>query len=271
MRNDFESNYLAHHGILGQKWGHKSGPPYPLDADDHSAAERKAGWRESLHDRKVKRQRKKALNKARKVRKANLKERRKEEKIARKQLKEEKKFAKEKDKILKSGDAKEILKIKDKLSDQEMQNALNRVRADIALRDIAAANEKNGFDKIDNIMNKAGKVTNWAQTGVKGYNTFAEIYNSVKAHTKEEQLPIIGKDNIFIQRQNENEKKRLDREKDLINKAFTEKLAKEKNSWADQLAEQKQKWKEEDDRKEREWMEKLLKAGYANVSVKWPK
>jgi hypothetical protein len=48
MRNDFESNYLAHHGILGMKWGKKNGPPYPLGASDHSAVEKKAGWRKSL-------------------------------------------------------------------------------------------------------------------------------------------------------------------------------------------------------------------------------
>lgn len=34
MRNDFESNYLAHHGILGMHWGRRNGPPYPLDAPD---------------------------------------------------------------------------------------------------------------------------------------------------------------------------------------------------------------------------------------------
>lgn len=48
MRNDFESNYLMHHGILGQKWGKKNGPPYPLGASDHSASEKKAGWKKSL-------------------------------------------------------------------------------------------------------------------------------------------------------------------------------------------------------------------------------
>lgn len=48
MRNDFESNYLAHHGILGQKWGHKNGPPYPLDASDHSSSEKKAGYKKSI-------------------------------------------------------------------------------------------------------------------------------------------------------------------------------------------------------------------------------
>ena len=42
---------LAHHGILGQKWGKKNGPPYPLDASDHSSSEKKAGWRRSLSNR----------------------------------------------------------------------------------------------------------------------------------------------------------------------------------------------------------------------------
>ncbi len=44
----YYSTCLAHHGILGQKWGKRNGPPYPLDAEDHSKAEQKAGWRKSL-------------------------------------------------------------------------------------------------------------------------------------------------------------------------------------------------------------------------------
>lgn len=45
---NMSKDYLEHHGILGQKWGRKNGPPYPLDASDHSSSERKAGWRKSL-------------------------------------------------------------------------------------------------------------------------------------------------------------------------------------------------------------------------------
>jgi len=42
-------NYeLYHHGIRGQKWGERNGPPYPLGVNDHSAAERRAGYQKSI-------------------------------------------------------------------------------------------------------------------------------------------------------------------------------------------------------------------------------
>lgn len=43
--SDYE---LYHHGILGQKWGQKNGPPYPLKAESHSRLEKKDNWRRSL-------------------------------------------------------------------------------------------------------------------------------------------------------------------------------------------------------------------------------
>ena len=48
MRIYSNPNELYHHGILGQRWGHRNGPPYPLDPNRHSASERKAGWKKSL-------------------------------------------------------------------------------------------------------------------------------------------------------------------------------------------------------------------------------
>lgn len=35
------NNSLAHHGIKGQKWGTRNGPPYPLSYKDHSTTEKK--------------------------------------------------------------------------------------------------------------------------------------------------------------------------------------------------------------------------------------
>ena len=35
----YDALYLAHHGIKGQKWGKRNGPPYPLDEENHSPSE----------------------------------------------------------------------------------------------------------------------------------------------------------------------------------------------------------------------------------------
>ena len=40
--------YLQHHGILGQKWGKRNGPPYPLGYDKHSAAEKRQNPRSQI-------------------------------------------------------------------------------------------------------------------------------------------------------------------------------------------------------------------------------
>lgn len=42
--------YLEHHGIKGQKWGDRNGPPYPIDYKDHSASEKKEKWYYSLKE-----------------------------------------------------------------------------------------------------------------------------------------------------------------------------------------------------------------------------
>ena len=58
----YKKSELSHHGILGMRWGERNGPPYPLGAGDHSASEKKAGWRKSLADWDYKRKSKKFSN-----------------------------------------------------------------------------------------------------------------------------------------------------------------------------------------------------------------
>ena len=40
---------LEHHGIAGQRWGKRNGPPYPLEYSKHSKSERNANWQYSLN------------------------------------------------------------------------------------------------------------------------------------------------------------------------------------------------------------------------------
>lgn len=61
MRNDFESNYLMHHGILGQKWGKKNGPPYPLDSSQKSASEKTMESKTEKHKKNAEKYAKNAI------------------------------------------------------------------------------------------------------------------------------------------------------------------------------------------------------------------
>ena len=94
----YKKDELTHHGILGQKWGKKQGPPYPLNPSDHSASEKKAGWKKSLGGgRNESEYGTAASSRNKKEEKAQAKQQKKEEKaLAKQQRKENKAFEKAK-------------------------------------------------------------------------------------------------------------------------------------------------------------------------------
>lgn len=186
MSNDFyvgyyEDHYFAHHGILGQKHGVKNGPPYPLDPEDHSAREKKAGWIKSLKtrhvERKKKKQRQKALEKARvaKVEKA-------------KQAELQKKFDEEKEKVLRSGSASEILKYKGQMTNAEMQTAIDRIDKESRLYGLSQKEQKTAWDKLDNIFDKVGKVTNWVNKAADGYTAVDRLLKKFNGGDDDEDI-----------------------------------------------------------------------------------
>ena len=170
MRNDYSSNYLMHHGILGMKWGQQNGPPYPLDSNKHSASEKKAGWMKSLKEKSEAKKKKKkqqaALEKARKAR---------AEKARQKKLTEE--YEADKQKVLTSGKASEVYKYQGAMTNKELGDAVQRIRWERELREFSAKEQKSNFEKVDAIMEKVGKMKKWADTAMDTYDTIATFHN----------------------------------------------------------------------------------------------
>lgn len=204
MRNDFESNYLMHHGILGQKWGQQNGPPYPLDSNKHSASEKKAGWMKSLKEKseakkKAKKQ-KAALEKARKARA----EKAKKEQIA-------KEYEADKQKVLTSGKASEVYKYQGAMSNKELGDAVQRIRWETELREMSAKEQQTNFQKIDAVMKRTKDVTNWAKIGIDTYNTMAEVHNTFYASKEDDLWPRIGwDDNADVKKDKKEKQKNRD-------------------------------------------------------------
>lgn len=265
MRNDFESNYLMHHGILGMKWGHKNGPPYPLDAKDHSSSEKKAGWMKSLADKHKanvkKRKQKKALAKARVARAENLKKEA-----------ERKKYEEEKEKALKSGKASEILKYKGDLTNDQLQKAVGRLDWEKRLNEMSAKEVQTNWDKVDKIMDKVGKVTGYVNKGVDAYNAIERVRkifedrekkqkDKIKSDAEESINKIVDSRNLRLikkyaplmtNKQLNAALKGLDYQEELDNDYKTEKELKKEANKAAKEEKKEQRRKEKAEERERE-------------------
>lgn len=211
-------DYIAHHGILGQKWGKKNGPPYPITPGSHSSSEKKAasaagvkvgkssgrGSSEGLNitqsgqkekpgligsmiegakNAKLSKQRKQALEKAREA-----KAKKAEEKAAAEA------HEADRQKALNSGDYKEIQKYANESSYEELQRALNKANAMQMLNQKITDStpvEPSIMDQIDKAADIVGKATNAATKGIGAWNKFAEVYNTFV--DPDSMLPEIGK------------------------------------------------------------------------------
>lgn len=180
---------LQHHGILGMHWGRRNGPPYPLDGKSHSAAEKKAGWRKSLSSGK-------GIFSKRKKEKADRVAKEKANKIVEERLKEKKEnedFQKNKDTILRSGKASDVLKVQAKLTNNELNEAVNRMDLNERISKHAFKQRpETTFQKMDRIIKGPVKdMIDWTDIGIRAWNDMAKIYNATPSGQKE-RLPLVG-------------------------------------------------------------------------------
>lgn len=113
---ELTDEFFEHHGIKGQKWGVRNGPPYPLnESRGGMIGGSSKGHISKRKKRKLQKQRVKTLKKARQIRTQKLQE--------------QKETAKTKEEIIKSRDAVSMMKNIDKFTTQEIQEFNNRENA----------------------------------------------------------------------------------------------------------------------------------------------
>lgn len=147
----YESEYLAHHGIKGMRWGVRryQNP----DGSLTPAGERR-------YEKEVAK-----YNKAR-GRVLQLKPKTKVE------TPEE--FEARKKRILASGNAEEVLSLRGKVSNEELKTAKTRLDLE---REIAAMRpqKKSGWDKMNMFMGKMSDVAGWIEKGSKSVDAIKDL------------------------------------------------------------------------------------------------
>lgn len=135
--------YLSHHGIQGQRWGVRNGPPYPIvkGRPKHTRSEKQVSSRDNGEDSKS--------------------------------------MKKTKQQAIAEASASDILKYIPEMSDAELRSALNRVQWAEQIRKATHKDVSSGFDKIDKIFEKVGTVGGWFSGTANLINSIVRIIEGI--------------------------------------------------------------------------------------------
>lgn len=189
----YGSPYLAHYGVPGMKWGQHLfaklfGKKQDKSVTDTATVKRIKG-RSSRFASRVKRRMQ--INDAKKI------------KAAQKTLGirddngQTESKANRKKRVLKSRSARELYKNADLFTDEELRSAYSRLALEKQIRDLDPEPAKMStvdkwIDRTQKAQKLASNASNIANSGIKTYNTMADIYNTFSGSSKP--LKKIGKE-----------------------------------------------------------------------------
>lgn len=207
-----EIEELYHHGIKGQKWGIRrfQNPDGTwkfagkkrrrLSADAQARADRKTEIKnlKSKSDLdtakasyKVTKERNKQAVKAAKADTASIGKKIKgsvKDQIEKKKAQKKEETA---DEIIRSGDLNKVIKNKDKLTNEQLNDAIRRMELEQKLSDVDAKKKQSGVDAYKRFADTVGTTANMTSNGITIYNNVAKVLNAFT----DKELPTIGSGN----------------------------------------------------------------------------
>jgi hypothetical protein len=169
--DDQSEEELYHHGVLGQSWGKKHGPPYPLDGIDKKIARAEA---------RKKKERERKLKKMQRAAKKARREKKREEK-------READILKKKQKLMKSGDMDQIRKNAKLFTNEELAYIMDREQLKKGLK---GKDERSTDEKMELFMKRMGQIASIASSAQQvlgAAKTGMDVMQSYKA-TKVKEL-----------------------------------------------------------------------------------
>lgn len=163
---------IYHHGIKGQEWGERNGPPYPLD--------RNAKRQEAKKRRAAERVKRQAAKKRKRMKRAQERIEKSEAKKAEKEKEKNEKAKRDRARYLMS--AKETYRHRHEFSAEEIQEAMKRFQWEKTLRELSQSEMEAGVKAINSVLN-------YGESGIRGWNMIARVANGIAKD--EEFLPLI--------------------------------------------------------------------------------
>lgn len=97
----------------------------------------------------------------------------------------------DKERVLKSGTATEVMKYQGELTNKQLQEVATRLEWENKIANYSKKEIESAMNKMDDVMKNVKKVNDWAKTGFDTWNLLVSVYNST-TEGKKNPLPSIN-------------------------------------------------------------------------------